>query len=160
MISEKKDKVCSPEEIICTAEANCEQSGMRLTSKRKNVLAVLLGSEVPLSAYEISERYSRSFGESITAVSVYRMLDFLISQNLVHRLNSENKYVACSHISSDNSHDVPQFLICDNCQKVKETHISKDIVKALIADVSASGFELRHPQLELHCLCEACASAG
>lgn len=142
------------------AEANCRASGSRLTEKRKHILQLLLESGTPLSAYELATRYSEQFEENIPAMSVYRMLDFLVSETLAHKLQSTNKYVACSHIACDHQHEVPQFLICDNCQRVKEIGISKSVIDALDSSVKKAGYVLTQPQIELHCLCEACASAA
>lgn len=139
------------------AEDACRTTGARLTEKRKNVLAVLLQSQKPLSAYEIVDQYSQEYGEPIPAMSVYRMLDFLSKENLVHKLNSENKYLACAHINCNHQHGTPQFLICGSCNKVREIGIKAEVIAALRDAVKGAGFQLQSSQLELDCLCEDCA---
>lgn len=139
------------------AEQACRVSGARLTEKRKNVLAVLLRSGKPLSAYEITEHYQRDHGEPIPAMSVYRMLEFLAEETLVHKLNSENKYLACSHIACDHHHQTPQFLICSGCRKVSEIAVKPEVFAALQETVQGAGFRLQSSQLELDCLCNDCA---
>jgi len=139
------------------AEQSCRTSGARLTEKRKSVLTILLRSKTPLSAYEIAEQYSHDYGESIPAMSVYRMLDFLAEENLVHKLNSENKYLACAHIACDHRHETPQFLICGRCNKVREIGIKPEVIAALRDTVGAAGYQLQTSQLELDCLCDDCA---
>ena len=106
--------------IMGKAEDLCAQSGTRFTDKRKRILELLLQSQAPLSAYEVADAYNRSSETSMPTMSVYRILDFLESELLVHKLSSTNKYVACSHIACDHAHEVPQFLICGKCQSVKE----------------------------------------
>jgi Fur family zinc uptake transcriptional regulator len=91
------------------------------------------------------------------AMSVYRILEFLEDQHLVHKLNLANKYVACMHISCDHAHAVPQFLICRNCSKVKEISINQTTISALSETVKSAGYNLFSPQVELNCLCESCA---
>lgn len=142
--------------VIRKAEEHCNHPGAKLTPKRKSILTLLLRSEKPLSAYELAERYSQQFRESIPPMSVYRMLGFLVDENLAHKLTSENKFVACSHIACDHQHQVPQFLICDRCSRVKEIVISKDIIDALDTSVTEAGYHLVNPQLELHCICDEC----
>ena len=142
------------------AEQSCLASGARLTEKRKNVLTILLRSRTPLSAYEIAEQYSHDFGEPIPAMSVYRMLDFLSGENLAHKLNSENKYLACAHIACEHSHETPQFLICGRCNKVREIGIRPEVIAALHDTVESAGFHLQTSQLELDCICDNCAKAG
>ena len=89
-------------------------------------------------------------------MSVYRILEFLEAELLVHKLSSANKYVACSHIACDHAHEVPQFLICGKCQKVKEIAISKTVIDELDKQVVNAGYRLMNSQLELQCLCEHC----
>ncbi|MFA5494683.1 MAG: transcriptional repressor [Porticoccaceae bacterium] len=141
---------------IDKAEDRCGQAGVKLTAKRKNVLATLLSSAVPLSAYEVAELYRQSFDEVIPPMSVYRMLDFLQEENLAHKLSSTNKYIACSHIACDHQHETPQFLICDRCHRVSEIAIRNETIQALRDSVQAAGFFLSSPQLELHGLCGSC----
>ncbi|HEY7773614.1 MAG TPA: transcriptional repressor [Marinagarivorans sp.] len=141
------------------AHALCAHSGGRLTDKRKRILELLLLSNSPLSAYEVADLYNKGAEATMPAMSVYRILDFLESEQLVHKLSSANKYVACSHIACDHAHAVPQFLICNQCQSVKEIAISRRIIDELGEQVQGAGYKLLNSQLELQCLCEGCASA-
>ncbi|HAC35120.1 MAG TPA: transcriptional repressor [Gammaproteobacteria bacterium] len=144
------------EQIIDRAEQRCNAHGARLTHKRKKVLSGLLQSDKALSAYELMDYCNSEFGENIPAMSVYRILDFLQEEQLVHKLKLANKFVACAHISCDHAHGVPQFLICGECQRVKEVVISQSIINQLQQSVSEAGFHLRSPQLEMDSLCECC----
>ena len=142
--------------IIDEAEERCREQGGRLTEKRKQVLSGLLHSDTALSAYELVDYCKDEYGYSIPAMSVYRILDFLQEQHLVHKLNLANKYVACAHITCDHDHGVPQFLICGNCQRVKEISVSKATINALKRSVDEAGYQLVSPQLEMNCLCQTC----
>ena len=143
--------------IMAKAGEMCAGSGSRLTAKRKRILEVLLVSKTPLSAYEVADVYNKQSDNSIPVMSVYRMLDFLATEKLVHKLNSTNKYVACSHIACDHAHQVPQFLICGNCEVVKEIGISKTIIEELDKQITKADYKLINPQMELQCLCCDCA---
>jgi Fur family transcriptional regulator, zinc uptake regulator len=144
------------DKIIQQAEKTCLEQGGRLTIKRRRVLEILLDKPQPLSAYEIAELYQQALGEKIPAMSVYRMLEFLMSQGLVHKLASANKFIACSHIACDHRHQTPQFLICDNCHSVREVGIDNRLINALEKSIKDNHFQLSSPQLELHGLCENC----
>ena len=143
--------------IIDKAQDICARSGGRLTEKRKRVLELLLVSNRPLSAYEITDAYNRGVEKPMPAMSVYRMLDFLETQDLVHKLSSTNKYVACAHISCGHEHQISQFLICGKCQSAKEIAISERIIDELGKLLSKAGYALTNPQLELQCLCNDCS---
>jgi len=144
------------ERIIDHAEQHCKSHGSRLTHKRKQVLSGLLQSPKALSAYELIDVCKTKLDQTMPAMSMYRILDFLQSEHLVHKLNLANKYVACAHILCDHTHAIPQFLICDQCQKVKEISISNTILAELQQNVECAGFHLVSPQLEMNCICENC----
>lgn len=142
--------------IIEHAERHCCGHGTRLTEKRKLVLSALLESSKALSAYELVECCKCDEGSSLSAMSVYRILEFLESEHLVHRLETVNKYVACEHITCNHKHTVSQFLICTECGKVNETTISKAIAEQLAETMAAAGFHMAGSQLEMNCICNDC----
>jgi Fur family zinc uptake transcriptional regulator len=92
-------------------------------------------------------------------MSVYRILDFLQNQQLVHKLDLVNKYVACTHIDCRHEHAASQFLICKKCQRVIEVDISESVIHTLMQEVHDAEFELDNPQLEINGLCNKCRKA-
>ncbi len=142
--------------IIQHAERHCIDHGTRLTKKRKQVLARLIESDVALSAYELIAAVKKKYNEDIAAISVYRILEFLESEKLVHKLNLASKYVACAHINCDHAHGVSQFLICGECSKVKEISIKLATIAELNATVKEADFKLISPQFEMNCICADC----
>lgn len=147
-------------QLIDQAEQRCKENGSRLTEKRKMVLSLLLKSDKALSAYELVGAYKTEFGDALPAMSVYRILKFLIDERLVHKLVLVNKYVACEHISCEHDHAESQFLICSQCQKVKEISVSKATMEALRKNVNNVGFHLASPQLEMKCICQDCLASA
>src|SRR5690625_3170623 len=140
--------------ILDRAHAICVARGSRLTSKRRRVLRVVLESAEPLSAYQIADQYRvMNNGESLSVMSVYRMLNFLRENELVHQLETTNQYVPCSHITYLHQHEVPQFLICNNCRGVDEVGLRDEILQELKANIEQTGFAIADQQLELHGLC-------
>jgi len=148
------------EETIRHAEEQCRQSGSKLTQKRQAVLSGLLQSDRALSAYELTDYCKTELGEALPAMSVYRILDFLESEQLVHKLKLANRDVACIHIACNHRHAVPQFLICTKCHRVEEIDISQSTISDLRENVEAVGYKLASPQLELDCICGNCANAN
>ena len=129
---------------------------MRLTEKRENVLSALVQSDQAMSAYELAEKYRELFDQSIPAMSIYRILDFLADMSLVHKLSSANKYIACSHISCNHDHQIPQFLICETCNTVTEIAVKSSVIEELTMSVAKTGFSLTNEQLELRGFCKNC----
>ncbi len=141
---------------INKAQTECNHLGIRLTDKRRNVLQLLLEAGEPLSAYDVVDRYKSSKGETLSAMSAYRMLDFLLQAQLAHKLETTNQYLACSHIACEHEHRIPQFLICDKCHNVTELGLHQRLVDELKSSISDTGFVLASQQLELHGLCNNC----
>ena len=146
-------------EILEHAEQICTSSGNRLTEKRKQLLAQLVKSGIPLSAYELADIHNKAMKSNMPVMSVYRILEFLESENLVHKLSSNNKYISCSHIQCSHSHGVPQFLICAKCNKVEEITFSPDVIRQIESRVSEAGYKLTDSHIELRCICDSCRAA-
>jgi Fur family zinc uptake transcriptional regulator len=126
----------------------------------RQVLCALLQEDRALSAYELMEVCNRESNEPMPAMSVYRILSFLEEQSLVHKLNTANKYVACSHITCTHKHySRPQFLICNDCTKVQEVDISSEALVAMEQVAQTAGFHLESRQLELSGTCNDCRNS-
>ena len=81
--------------VLGEAERYCSEKGVRFTAKRKLVLEALLNSDKSLSAYELADYCRTEQGSEMLPMSVYRILDFLASERLVHRIKTTNKFIAC-----------------------------------------------------------------
>ncbi|MGH1539428.1 MAG: Fur family transcriptional regulator [Arenicella sp.] len=142
--------------LINRIEQQCQLNGIRLTSKRRRIMMVLLQVNRALSAYDIAEQYKRQYKESIPVMSAYRMLDFLTHYELAHKLVSINRYIACSHAACKHDHQQTQFLICNICEAVQEINASNNAVQA-ISDASKKVlFSVAQAHIELHGTCQTC----
>lgn len=99
------------------------------------------------------ERLAGANGRRPAPISVYRALDYLLENGLVHRLASRNAFVACGHRHS--AAEPILFLICDSCGKVDEA-TSPDLSVSLGAAASIAGFQTRNCVIELAGRCAAC----
>jgi len=113
-----------------------------------------------VSAYELAESYQRMFNEPVPVITVYRVLEFLQGENLVHKLETANKFVVCSHSECKSEHPVSQFLICKECLKVKELGISPAKFDELKHTIEQAGFHIDNPQLEMNCICNSCYASS
>ena len=147
-----------PTEVVLQhAEQYCNEQGSKLTSKRRQVLACLLKSKKALSAYELVDHSRDELETTLLPMSVYRILQYLQSIGLVHRLNTAKKYVACAHIACGHAHAKSQFLICKMCDNVQEIGITNSLFDSITRAAEATGFRLLNEQLELECLCNDCS---
>ena len=96
----------------------CIDNKHRLTDPRRRVLQVIVASEKPIKAYEILDKISK-IAKKPKPPTIYRAIQFWHSNNFIHRIESLNAYSACM---AEHFHKGSQFLICDECGKVIETH--------------------------------------
>jgi len=130
----------------------CAARGVRLTPLRRRVLELIWRDHTAVKAYDLLHALSAEYGAAAKPPTVYRALDFLIEQGLVHRLESLNAFVGCP--VPDGRHD-GQFLICDHCGGVSEVTAAK--VSAAIADQAGDlGFRVAQQTVEVHGLCQRC----
>lgn len=139
------------------AEQVCLEHDVRLTKKRRQVLTLLLIIGKALSAYELIRIFKTHFNEALLPMTAYRNLEFLEELQLVHRLKTANKYVACAHIGCGSSHELPHFFICQKCLRVDElSHYSTNNLSDLEDKAEQTGYQLSAPQIELNGICKAC----
>ncbi len=136
---------------IAHAEELCAARAQRLTRMRRHVLEALLASHKPLGAYEIMERLAD--GSRPAPITVYRALEFLRDNGLVHRIESRNAFVACVHNHAGS--DPVIFLICERCGAVGEA-AGGAAAEALKASCRAAGFAPKSPVIEIAGVCLHC----
>jgi len=124
-----------------------------LTKNQSLVFGALSRAEGPLSAYTILDQL-RDDGFR-APLQVYRALDKLVETGMVHRLESLNAFVACSHPGCD-SHQTIAFAICETCGKV--TEISDEALENRLRQLAREdGFTVKRAVVELRGLCAACS---
>ncbi len=100
------------------AEEHCAREGLRFTPQRRAVLKTLLTKRKPLGAYDLIEALREGDARAPAPIVIYRALDFLKEQGLIHRLETLNAFIACPH--RHGSHERVTFLICESCRHVDE----------------------------------------
>lgn len=133
----------------------CRANSVRLTPTREKVLCIIWQSHKPLGAYDILALLSEP-DKIVAPPTVYRALDFLISQGLIHRIASLNAYIGCS--SPENEH-LSQFLLCRQCGIALEM-ASGAIDNAIQDNASQYGFHIDNETIEISGLCRPCQNSG
>ena len=153
------------------AAAQCARRGAQLTELRRQVLRLVLEAEQPVGAYALLDRL-KGLRSGAAPPTVYRALDFLLEQGLIHKVERLNAYLGCveagqggghAHGAEDghqHHHDHPhQFLICRNCGVTAE--ISDPAITAALASASAeAGFALHWATVEAEGVCADCARSA
>ncbi len=141
-------------EALSTAENTCRQRGnRRLTPIRRRVLELVWASHEPVKAYDVLDilRDERGGGAPPT---VYRALEFLQQEGLVHKIESLNAYIGCGkpgHLDSG------QFLICSDCGEVAELD-DPELVELISKKARQVGFSIAKQVVEIKGCCTQCMS--
>ncbi|WP_170833924.1 transcriptional repressor [Pseudomonas sp. D1-3] len=139
-------------QALAEAETICVRQGLRLTALRKRVLELVWASHKPLGAYDILGVLSEEDGRRAAPPTVYRALDFLLENGLVHRIASLNAFVGCSHPA--HAHQ-SQFLICRSCNAAVELE-QTTISDAIVRGARGVGFAVESQTVEVVGLCAGC----
>ncbi|ALI01560.1 transcriptional repressor [Pseudomonas sp. FW306-02-F02-AA] len=140
---------------LSEADVICARQGLRLTALRRRVLELVWQSHKPLGAYDILAVLSEQDGRRAAPPTVYRALDFLLDNGLVHRISSLNAFVGCNH--PGHAHQ-GQFLICRECHAAIELE-QKSISDTIIHSAGEVGFVVEGQTVEVVGLCSGCQGA-
>lgn len=134
----------------------CEARGVRLTALRRQVLELLWESARPMGAYELIDSLQQRHARPVAPPTVYRTLEFLISQRFVAKIESRNAYFCCAH--PERRHDC-LFFLCADCGAAVELDDPR-IERRLAEDAADLGFRVMRSVLEVQGICASCAEAG
>ena len=140
-------------DALDAAERVCAGRGAQLTDLRRRVLELVWQSHQPVGAYQLLAALGRD-GHQPAPPTIYRALDFLQAQGLVHRIESRNAFVGCPH--PETSH-TGQLMICQACGTVTEL-LDPAIGEAVRRGARASGFRADRVTLEVEGTCERCTT--
>jgi Fur family zinc uptake transcriptional regulator len=151
------------ETLLDRAGAICEQRGANLTDLRRQVLGMILEASAPTGAYDLLDRL-RQTRRGAAPPTVYRTLDFLMEQGLIHRVERLSAFVGCvagCMVDADGeSHaHAAQFLICRNCGRVVEMQ-NQDVAAVLMRAARHAGFSISSATVEAEGLCGTCRTAA
>ena len=139
------------------AEAICARRGERLTPLRRRVLELVWRGHSPVGAYDILALLQGERG-CVGPPTVYRALDFLCRQGLVHRLDSLQAFIGCGHPGDHGEgRHAAHFLICQDCGRAVEVRDGQ-LDGAISRLAGRAGFAIADETIELSGLCAACQS--
>lgn len=144
---------------VDAAETACARRGERLTPLRRRVLELVWRGHRPIGAYDLLALLQDERGR-VAPPTVYRALDFLCEQGLVHRLDSLHAFIGCGHIDEhmadrgDGRH-AAHFLICQDCGVAVEVRDGQ-LNGAISGLAGRAGFSIADQTIELSGCCADC----
>ncbi|HEY9900067.1 MAG TPA: Fur family transcriptional regulator [Pantanalinema sp.] len=144
-----------------SALAILKARGYRITKPRRRVVELLEQSDTALSPYAIKDLLDAA-GEHVDTVSIYRILECLEENHLVHRVLTTGKVRRCdleadAHCHLDQAEHCHHNLVCRACGAIEELHCPG--LSSLEAELSLrAGFRIEAHHLEFTGLCGKCAA--
>ncbi len=144
------------ETLLDRAGRICVTRGVRMTDLRREVLGLILEQGAPTGAYDLLDRL-KATRLGAAPPTVYRALEFLLEQRLIHKVERLSAFVGCV-ADEDHSH-AAQFLICRSCGKVTELD-DHPLAHALSDAARRLGFTMDKATIEAEGRCAACSAAA
>lgn len=142
-------------DALARAQQLCSQRGVRLTPLRRTVLELVWQNHKPLGAYALMAMLASEDTRRVAPPTVYRALDFLLENGLIHRVHRLNAYIGCP--DPEHPH-AGNLLICKLCGVAQEVD-SAPLTSAIQQVAKQSQFNSEDHTLEVIGLCNRC-SAG
>ena len=132
---------------------HCKLNNIRITKLRKLILEHLCKIEKPITAYELLDRLIQCSApqKRYNIMSVYRILNFLLDNGLIHKIDSNNTYSICCRPGIN----ICQLFICQSCSGKIETH-KASISHALAKVADHHNFTILSNKIEVLGLCQSC----
>lgn len=137
--------------LLDKAQQICEERGARFTQTRRKVLELMLEHTSSISAYDLLDNLKKT-DNGAKPPTVYRALDFLLEQHFIHRVESQNAFIACNDFAD--SHQL-QLFICEGCNEVQELH-SPQIQQSLNEQARLNDFQINTQTVEVRGWCHKC----
>jgi len=158
-------------ERLNAAKEQCRLNGSRFTALRQQIYQLILEANKPVGAYDLitqlqsmrtldadshnqtqEQSDNKKTSKNVAPPTVYRSLEFLLSEGLIHQLTSINAYVPCCHPRAQHT---AAFLICDQCQRVQECS-SLPVQEMMNFAEQDMSFVVERSVIELSGRCQVC----
>jgi Fur family ferric uptake transcriptional regulator len=127
-----------------------EEIGERPTAARNRVLAALLAAHAARTHHEIEA----ALGEGkVDRVTLYRVLDWLVSRGLAHRVTSEDRvwrFLASENGTDDHRHAHFQCTRCDKVVCLEDVPVQANLAMP-------KGYRMQEAELTVKGVCDRCA---
>lgn len=126
-----------------------ELRGATVTAARVQVLSMLLAAESAQSHHALMELAAA--GRPLDRVTLYRVLDWLVAQQLAHSITGQDRV---RRFSVAHAHDGHAHFECGRCGRLF------CLPEAAVLPATPPGFHARSVELTVHGQCADCARAA
>lgn len=134
------------------ARARLLDVGARATPAREHVLDILLAAQSALSHQEI-EIAARVQGQDLDRVTLYRVLDWLVTQGLAHKIEGRDRVWRFNAVQVTETEHGHAHFHCTRCGKV----FCLEQMQPSFALSLPVGFHFEKAELTLQGICPSCS---
>ncbi len=127
----------------------CAQNQISLSHQQELILKIIAEQNGAIAANEILAQLVQ-INPKANRMTIHRALEYLISINLIHKIQFNSTYTLCNHL---NEHSC-QILVCQLCGSQTELH-SEEIRQTLLKASEKFNFTIGNP-LEIMGYCAQC----
>lgn len=127
---------------------------LKLTELRKDILEIFIKEKKPLSAYEVLEKLKKK-REKAEPPTVYRVIDYFLEKQIIHRIETKNKYVLCAQLEHKKSEYHGFIFLCKKC--LTSFEVMNSSYSKFIKSLSNHHSFLIDSVIEIKGTCKKCA---
>lgn len=128
-----------------------KNSGSRITEKRAAIISILVGTDRPLSAFEIQDSLKRK-KISANKTTVYREMAFLQTKNIVGEIRLKD--AVCRYEIQTNHPN--HHAVCLKCKKIQQIKLNAHLEKEEKLILRRERFNVLKHSLEFYGFCGNC----
>ncbi|MCW1930069.1 MAG: transcriptional repressor [Candidatus Kerfeldbacteria bacterium] len=128
-----------------------QKNGHRVTKARSALLSILDKKHSPLSAMELQKLLERK-GIIVNKTTIYREIDFLIAQNIIHSVALGDEATRYELSSRDHHHHIQ----CTSCGNVVDLPLNNELKEIEKQITRGTGYMIEKHALEFFGLCKNC----
>jgi Fur family ferric uptake transcriptional regulator len=142
-----------PTSNLSPARRRLLEVGARATPARERVLDLLLLTTRALSHQEI-EAEAHAQGLDFDRVTLYRVLDWLVTQNLAHKIEGRDRVWRFNAVTITETEHGHAHFHCSQCGKV----FCLEQLQPSFALTLPAGFHFEKAELTIRGICPSCAT--
>lgn len=128
-----------------------------LSPSRQAVLDIVAKAGKPMKAYDILSELQKVISHA-KPPTVYRALEYLVSVNILHRINQQNAYMYCQAEKKcylDKSNRYSMLFTCMKCGSVEE--VSNNVLTSVVTEMATKiSFQVDLKFVECPGACRSC----
>lgn len=140
---------------LAAADEDCARNGVQLTAQRREILELLLLRGGSAKAYDLQDDMRSRHGR-IAPTTIYRALEFLMEQHLVHRVDAVNTFIVCNGRHAAHH---PLLLVCSRCEGVTEV-VDPKAATTLTRHLRTAAEGFAGETIEIKGICAQCGGAA